>query len=285
MSVFAGIQSHYRIFGVRGIFEVAKCRISRRPTTILVRTHGIAHPLRLRLRTTDVSVFEEIILNAEYSIEPANPPRVIVDAGANIGLTSVFFANRFPEALIFAIEPEPSNFEMLQINAAPYPKIVPVHAALWKESTHLKLTDPGAGSWGFQTEECRAESTITNFVRGMTLDELMTAHDCDYIDVLKIDVEGAEKEIFETSASWIDRVGAILVELHDRDKAGCSRSLYRAAADFTVEWRKGETTFLFRPSSRVYVPNADGAQSHPATGVQRLPDQHTQRSKIVSVQT
>jgi hypothetical protein len=54
--------------------------------------------------------------------------------------------------------------------------------------------------------------------------------------VLKVDIEGAEREVFADPSAWIDRVGVIIVELHDRFRTGCSRAFYRATGGFDVEW-------------------------------------------------
>ena len=120
------------------------------PREIAVAVDGIAHPMHLRLRTTDISVFEEIIVYSEYQFKPSKSPRIIIDAGANIGLTSVYFANQFPEAKILAIEPEWSNFPYAKKNASYYSNIVPIHGALWKEEAVLNLSNPGTGKWGYQ---------------------------------------------------------------------------------------------------------------------------------------
>jgi hypothetical protein len=68
----------------------------------------------------------------------------------------------------------------------------------------------------------------------------------DYVDLLKVDIEGAEKEVFESSSRWIDRVGAIAIELHDQLKSGCSSAFRDATRDFSYESRKGETIFVAR---------------------------------------
>jgi FkbM family methyltransferase len=235
------------------VASVAAARVLRKPLEIVVNSCATRHPVHLRLRTSDVSVFEEIILNGEYSFAPPTAPRVIVDAGANIGLTSVYFANRFPHAKIIALEPEQANFRMLRKNARYYENIHPVEAALWKENTSLSLSDPGAGSWGFQTHERTDQNAASPLVDAVTLDRLMHLHQCEHIDVLKIDIEGSEKEIFESCEPWIGKVGMIMVELHDRYKSGCSRSVYAATRDFDVEWCRGETTFFAR---REYAPAA-----------------------------
>jgi len=246
MSMLEGAQSHSRLFGPYGVLLVAKARLLRKPLQIAVKVDGIANPVYLRLRTTDVSLFEEIIVRSEYYFESAKPLQLIVDAGANIGMTSVFFANLFPQARIIAVEPEASNFEMLQKNAAPYSNIQAVLGALWKENVALSLSDPGTGSWGFQTRERTAGDGPSGIVGGMTVDNLMAQFGCDYIDVLKMDIEGSEKEVFETCEPWIDKVGMIIVELHDRSRNGCSRSAYAATKDFELQWCKGETTFFAR---------------------------------------
>ena len=245
MSIIDGVQSHYNLFGLQGLFLVAKARLLKRQLEIAVETQGISHPLYLRLRTSDVALFEEIIVNKEYEFEPIREPSVLVDAGANIGLTSVYFANKFPRSKIIAIEPETGNFEMLCKNAARYPNIVPVQAALWKSDTLVDLKDPGSGAWGFRADE-RTSDASSSAVRGVTVDTLMREHQLTHIDVLKIDIEGSEKEVFETCAPWIDQVDAIIIELHDRWKSGCSQSVYGATKDFSDTHTRGETTFLFR---------------------------------------
>jgi FkbM family methyltransferase len=176
-------------------------------------------------------------------------PRVIVDAGANIGLTSIFYANKYPSANIIAIEPESSNFALLQKNTQQYPNITAVHAALWKENSQISVIDPGQGHYGFQTVEqknAKYKAGNRNLVAAVTVDYLMSHYALNLVDILKIDIEASEKEVFEDSTAWIDRVGIVVVELHDHFRAGCARSVYLATKDFEYEWRKGETVFLAR---------------------------------------
>ena len=85
------------------------------------------------------------------------------------------------------------------------------------------------------------------------MNKLMADFQIDYIDLLKVDIEGAEKEVFERSGTWISSVGIIAVELHDWFRSGCSQAVHLAARDFKVEWQKGEITYLARAE---YAPNA-----------------------------
>jgi FkbM family methyltransferase len=172
---------------------------------------------------------------------------VIVDGGANIGLTSIWFASKFPDARIIAIEPERSNYELLVRNVEPFPNVTTIHAALWCHSGTLVVEDPNdKGAQAFQTRETADSSESVERVRCLTVTELMSEHDLERVDLLKVDIEGAEKEVFGSADAWIGSVGAIAVELHDRFKVGCSRSFYEAVTAFPLEENRGEIVFVAR---------------------------------------
>ena len=80
----------------------------------------------------------------------------------------------------------------------------------------------------------------------MTVDTLMKEHGIDHIDILKIDIEGAEKEVFRDPSAWIGKVDALIVELHERMKLGCNRSFYNGTNCFDDEWFQGENVYLAR---------------------------------------
>jgi FkbM family methyltransferase len=225
MGILRGAVSSYSLFGPYGVALVAKARLLRQSTKVSVSITGFKWPVQIRLRTSDVSLLSEMLGSAEYNLDFPSPPRVIVDAGANTGLTSVFYANKYPQARVLAIEPESSNFELLKENTAPYANIVCIQAALWKSNTRITITDPGLGHWGFQTREDVSEAR-SNEVEGITIDNLMARFAIDYIDFLRVDIE-----------------------VHDRLKTGCSRAVYLATRDFQWELRRGETVFLGREQS------------------------------------
>lgn len=245
------LQSHYSLFGIQGVLLLAISCLLRKRIKIRCSLPGFEYPVLLRLRTTDVLLFSEIFLDVQYVCDLPVRPQVIVDAGANIGLASLFYAHRYPEAKIIAIEPEASNFEMLRENTTSYPNIIALRAALWNKNCDLNIVDPGDGFWDyFSFRTSVPEPTGTNskhrLIRGLTLDRLMKDNGVDYIDLLKVDIEGAEKEVFESPANWINRVGAVAVELHDRFRDGCSDSVFTATADFDYKWERGETTYIVR---------------------------------------
>ncbi len=248
MNGLEGPRMYYSLFGLRGVLLGAKARALKRPIEVRVGVPGIAHPVHLRLRTTDVALCQEILLRGQYDWAFSETPKVIVDAGANIGMAAIFYANKFPESKIVAIEPEPSNFQILKKNAALYPNIITIHAALWKDDQRLDIFNPGAGNTTFRTRDADESRTAEGhqMVRGVRVDTLMKDLGIGYVDLLKVDIEGSEKEVFKHSRGWIDEVGMLAVEIHDWIQSGCGDSVRMAARDFEFTCQKGETTYLVR---------------------------------------
>lgn len=128
MNVARSLAIHFVHAGVPGVVAFITYRLLRFPKEISVGSANVPD-VRLRMGTSDLRVFREIE-KGEYAFGLPFRPKMIVDVGANIGITSIFFATRYPEAKVIAIEAEKSNFDILERNARAYPSIVPVHAAL-----------------------------------------------------------------------------------------------------------------------------------------------------------
>jgi FkbM family methyltransferase len=216
--------------------------------TIQVLTADSKTPLLMRADTSDFPTFVQVFLNHEYSLPQTMKPGLIIDAGANVGYASVYFANRYPEARITAVEPEASNVALLRENIAPYPNINLVQAGLWHRNMLLTIGNPEDEKWLFQVKEADSDrQPVANSIEAVTINDLLAAAGADRIDILKIDIEGAEKEVFAHSQEWLDKVGMIIVELHDNLKPGCSETFYQAVAGHPFsQYNQGENVFLVR---------------------------------------
>ncbi|MES1243473.1 MAG: FkbM family methyltransferase [Acidobacteriota bacterium] len=189
--------------------------------TIRVALEG-SHILHIRPETTDLDVYREIFREKPHILEVGHPPKVIVDGGANIGASSVDFALRYPDARIIAIEPEEHNFQLLVRNSMPFPNIFPVRGALWCKKACVQVIDGGSGAWGFQTVEGDLDGrSVMQTVPAVTVDGLMEEYGISFIDILKLDIEGSEVEVLETSASWLPRVDTLILELHEDIRPSC----------------------------------------------------------------
>jgi len=74
----------------------------------------------------------------------------------------------------------------------------------------------------------------------------MNEHGIESIDLLKMDIEGGEKDVLENSQEWIGSVSAMTIELHDGISMGCSRAFYLATKDFKVFETHGEKVTAYR---------------------------------------
>lgn len=211
--------------------------------------------LSMRIDDSDIRVFKQIFVDNEY--DSLNLPKVvdtIVDLGANIGLSALFFMKKYPDARIIAVEPDAINFEIMKRNLEDYSsQVTLLNAAIWPSDGEVSLVEhdesnEGLGAWGYRTE------TLTEGAEGsvsaISIPTLMKQSSINYIDILKVDIEGAEYELFEKGyESWLDKVGLIIIETHDRFKPN-SEAMVRNALKgrFTELPLKGENLFFKKNS-------------------------------------
>ena len=137
---------------------------------------------------------------------------LIIDAGANIGATSVFFAMTFPTALVVAIEPEEHNFDLLSKNTEGLDRSC-IRAALASEPGCAVVLDSGSGNWGFRTQRSESDNGLPCITLNSLYDQILSREFFPFI--VKIDIEGAEQELFTRNTDWIRNTPVIIVELHD----------------------------------------------------------------------
>ena len=242
---------YHKNFGVRGVIATISHLLCGWPKEFIAYPLGSRTPVRIRPGTTDAATYVQVIVRGEYSFDLPFSPEIIIDAGANIGMASIYFANRYPKARIIAIEAEARNYALLAKNVAPYPMITPIHAALWNRDGEISVSEPDPqdgmyGEWGFITREGQGPK-----VRAITVPTLMREMQLHAVDVFKVDIEGAELEVFQTG-SWIDYMRCLMVELHDQFRPGCSEAVNALAENFSMV-KRGETTLYLRqiqPASR-----------------------------------
>ncbi len=196
--------------------------------------------LYLRGGTSDSSVYLQVVLDDIYrDFRASLPPSsvdVVVDAGAHVGCASVMFHRSFPSARIIAIEPNRENFQLLSKNVGHRKNITCLNAALWSSDGHLSITnDSKCSTWGFTTSPI-GESTGTHnqVVQARSLSSLMSEYRVEKIDLLKLDIEGAERQVFgEGVEEWLPKVRSVVVEVHERMYPGCAEIVSSALQGFT----------------------------------------------------
>ncbi len=203
-------------------------RLHGPPGRILpVRLRGCPQPLWARTGGTDAATFAEVFVTRQYELPFGDfAPRHILDLGANVGYAAVYFARRWPRAEILAVEPAAGNLDLLLKNAGPWPQITCLQAAVWSRATLVSVANPDAEPNAFRMTE--AGNGTTTPVAAHTVAEFAACQGCERWDLVKMDVEGAEAAILRDASDWLDRVGVLVIELHDRLVPGCTEALCAA---------------------------------------------------------
>jgi FkbM family methyltransferase len=238
------------------LFAVTVHRKPYAARRITVSVPGSDYEVALRLNSSDIPTFDQVFGINEYE-SPHLPQSAtsIVDLGANVGLAAVFFGLKYPQAQILAVEPESSNFAIMAANTAALgARVSREHAAVWIHDGHIHLqTDAEDGSplgaWGVRTSDrIDAASAVTKCFK---LDTLLDKAGFSTVDILKVDIKGAELQLFSKGAeSWLPRVGMVIIETHDRFQPGSEKAVREAIAPLFEELPAiGENLFFRRISS------------------------------------
>jgi FkbM family methyltransferase len=169
---------------------------------------------------------------------------LIIDCGANVGYTSVYLLNRFPEARVVAVEPDPDTFAVLKANLAPYPgRYRAICSAVWSHAAGLVFSGQRGSEWSQNVRPAK-DSEAAN-VAAIDIGTLLEESGAERISILKIDIEGAESAVFSSNyENWIKRVDNLVIELHGEK----CRSIFEtavAAENFVIS-QSGELTVCTR---------------------------------------
>lgn len=175
---------------------------------------------------------------------------LILDFGANIGVASIQFAERFPRALIVAIEPSKDNFESLTRNTQDYKNVLPERGAIALNDGEVKLyLGPKSANNAFRTFATEGTEAFESVI-GMSPKSLITTHSRAEPFLVKIDIEGFEAELFKKDARWLDGFPFIMTELHDWMLWGqaSSNAMIRSALKVDRDiFISGENLLMARP--------------------------------------
>jgi FkbM family methyltransferase len=183
----------------------------------------------IRKHSSDFQVFRSVVVFGQYNISRITSKNVktIVDLGSNIGFSVLHFKSKFPDAHIIAVEPEKHNYKQLVKNVQGYNNIDCLQNAIWYAQKNLGIFDSGLGEYAFRVVD--ANQKLVGSVDAITMDDIIARYNIQTIDILKIDIEGAEKELFTHNfESWLPKVRCIVIELHDAFRPGCATAFFKA---------------------------------------------------------
>lgn len=203
------------------------------------------HRVWLRPGTCDVILYDDILVQEQYGSRALDSVETVLDAGANIGLASAYFLWKAPRARVVALEPDPVNYELCVRNLAPFgERAVVLRAGLWGRPCMIEVEAENAGTWASTTAPATASAGAAA-IPAYDVPALLERHGMERLDLLKIDIEGAEREVFGAGElGWLERVGCIQIELEDASRETFFRALSGRGFEF-VQHR--EVTVASRP--------------------------------------
>lgn len=236
------VLNHFNRFGLRGL-KFLFTRLYGKAKLLILDYPQFKAPIYLRNQTSDIPTFYQCIFNEDYNINFDFEPKVIFDLGSNIGLSVFYFKSKYPDAKVICVEPEEGNFDLLLKNTKSFEDVHCFQAGVWHRDAKLKIEDEEVNSWCFTVKESEDNRGLS----AVTIDGLMQSCNVDYIDVLKIDIEGSEKYLFsENYENWLPKVKVIIIELHDKFMPGCAKSFFNAIQEYDFAlMQKGENIICF----------------------------------------
>jgi FkbM family methyltransferase len=227
-----------RLLGFSNAFKFELAWSLKQPQ-VQVKIPGYPSPFEIRRNESDYSVFLTIFLDRELDEFIPVSPRLIIDGGANVGYSTAYYANRYPQAKIIAIEPSAENCRRIKQHCAAFENVTVIEGGLWSKSGYLRIANPEDPAWAYRCELVDRPGNDT--FPAFTMEQVIASSGEARCDLLKLDVEGAEEQLF-TDGDWVDRVDAVLVEVH----SDAALAAINARADGFDSSHCGEKLLLVR---------------------------------------
>ncbi len=228
---FNYIRNHYLRFGFHGILMYFQLAFKSKKSFIAIKLSEFKHSIFLRNQTSDIKTFYQVLFYSEYDLPFMTDPKIIIDLGANNGMASIFFLNKYPDAKVIAVEPEYENYRMLRENTENYNNFFSYNKGIWNRPANLEIIKSDLGNWAFFVKESELKTETT--IDAITIRQIMDDHNISQIDILKIDIEGSEVELFSRNfEEWLGITKYIIIELHDWMRAGCAKQVFSALINY-----------------------------------------------------
>jgi FkbM family methyltransferase len=247
---------------------VKRRRIRGNETVMLVSKGKAQAEVSVRNGTPDWITFDQIFIEEDYdlrrltrfdelrrryeAISAEGHTPLIIDLGANVGFSAVYFHLVWPSARIVAVEPDPSNLERLRCNVENIAAIEVMAAAIASHDGEVQIKDPSADANAVRIVEAGVGRGAS--VPATTIPQILApleAEGCRPF-IVKADIEGAEADLFSTNIGWIDQVPLLIVELHDWLYPG-----ERTSRNFLSAVAERDRDFVYLDENVFSIRNAD----------------------------
>lgn len=206
----------------------------------------------LREVGSDMHTFTEVFKEQVYGcvLDQVKECNTVIDLGANIGLAALYFAAHYPRCKLLTVEPHPGTYQMLTRNLKDLirgARCRTLRAAVWGNETMLvgDFDEPEHYS-AFAMREAASASGDELPTIGLSMPAIIAESEFETIDILKVDIEGAEVELFKGDLNWLRSVGAIAIEFHHDSRQVCRFDEIMDAYQFRIYDQDPHTVLAVR---------------------------------------
>ncbi|HEY0055616.1 MAG TPA: FkbM family methyltransferase [Pedobacter sp.] len=200
-----------KILKTKGITKEGKLKkLDKYPPLTIGYTDILGKPFKFHDRASFIVTYKELFVEEIYKFLPKSETGIIIDCGANIGLSVLYFSLNYPKLKIIAFEPQYDLFLILEENVRQFDlKNVELHNnAVWNKNEQLKFyTDGGMGG----RVNCAYLSQEPTVVEAVPLKDYLDGE----IEFLKIDIEGAEDTVLRSCVGKLSKINHIFFEYHN----------------------------------------------------------------------
>ena len=227
--------------------------LKRKSELIELHLEGLSHSVYLRNKTYDTNIFYQIFIQEDLFLNNEEDISMIIDCGANIGLATLYFQRAFHHAKIIAIEPENENYNLLLKNTENYSNVSALRLGVFDKDCDLSVIDIGEGEASYRLMHKAAKGKVIQTIVCRSIDSLMEELSIDKIDILKMDIEGSEKEcLLAPKMEWLEKTKYLLMEIHENIHPGLTQQVYNKIGSLGTSFvtsKAGEYTVIKNTSA------------------------------------
>jgi FkbM family methyltransferase len=193
------------------------------------RVRWVNSTLYFRPQSSDFEALYDVLLRREFRcMDHLKDVRLVIDCGANVGYASAYLLSRHPTCHVIAVEPDEGNFALLQKNLQPYgSRVTLLKTGIWSSPAGLVFSEGKHSDWAVQVRE--AQPGEVPALQAVDINTILRQSGHQRIDVLKIDIEGSELDVFARHTQpWLSATNNLVIELHSD---ACRRVFHQAIGD------------------------------------------------------
>ncbi len=163
-------------------------------------------------------IYKEVFIEQIYRFDTKRAQPLIIDCGANMGLSVLYFKDQYPGSRVIAFEPERTIFNYLKKNVESLglENVELLNKAVWSSNKTLLFSNEGADASRIAALKDNDRGfTSTYEVQAVRLSEFIDRE----VDLLKIDIEGAEAEVIREIEPKLGYVKHVFIEYHSLEGA------------------------------------------------------------------